>query len=160
MAKIDLEMRGEAMSVEENKAIVLRFVTEFWNGNDPAVADELVHPAYAVEGFGRGPDAVKRNAATYRATFPDLECTIEQLVAEGEWVAVRLTLHGTQLGALGDIPASGRRVAMKEMVFWRVIDGQLWAIWSVGDALGLRIQIGALPASAWHNPVLIDEVES
>jgi hypothetical protein len=88
----------------------------------------------------------------YRAIFPYLACTIDRIVAEGEWVAMRLTLRGP----LGEIPATGRAVAFNEMVFWQVRDGQLRAIWSVGDALGLRVQLGALPASAWHRPVSVD----
>jgi predicted ester cyclase len=144
------------MSATSNAAVVRRFLDDVWNANNLAVADELVHPDYAVEGIGTGPSAVKRNVAAYRATFPDLTCTIEQIVAEGEWVAVRLTLRGTQHGLLGEIPATGRAVAFKEMVFWHVRDGQLRAIWSVGDALGLRVQLGALPASAWHRPVPVE----
>jgi predicted ester cyclase len=141
------------MCTQSNREVVRRFITEFWNGGDAAVADELVHPDYVVEGSGRGPEAVKHNAAVYRSAFPDLAWTIEQTVAEGEWVAVRLTLRGTHLGSLGGIPPTGARVAMKEMAFWRVEGGRLRAIWSVGDALGLRIQLGALPASAWYESV-------
>jgi predicted ester cyclase len=141
------------MSSQPAAAIVRRFIDEFWNADNPVVADELIHSDYTLEGIGRGPGAVKRNAAAYRTAFPDLAWTIEQMVSEGDWVAVRLTLTGTHLGPLGAIPPSGRRVAMKEMAFWQVIDGQLRVIWSVGDALGLRVQLGALPASAWHHPV-------
>ena len=66
---------------------------------------------------------------------------------------MRLTLRGTHLGPLGDILATGKPVTMKELVFWQVESGKLRAIWSQGDALGLRIQIGAIPASAWHTPI-------
>jgi steroid delta-isomerase-like uncharacterized protein len=138
---------------QSSKTVVRRFIAEVWNADDLAAADELIHPDYAIEGMGRGPDAVKRNIANYRAAFPDLEWTIEQMVAEDDWVAVRLTLHGTHLGPLGSIPPTGKRIAMKEMVFWRVEGGRLAAIWSVGDALGLRVQLGAIPASAWHQPM-------
>jgi predicted ester cyclase len=82
-----------------------------------------------------------------------VEFTVEQTVAEGEWVAVRLTLRGTHLGPLGGIPPTGTRVAVKEMAFRRVEGGRLRAVWSVGDALGLRVRLGAIPASAWHEPV-------
>ena len=141
------------MSTEANKAVVRRFVAEVWNAGDLAAAGELVHPAYAVEGVERGPAFVRRNVAAYRGAFPDLEAVVEQLVAEGDWVAARLTLRGTHLGPLGGIPPSGRRAEMREMAFWRVEGGRLRAIWSVGDALGLRVQLGAAPASAWHRPV-------
>ena len=141
------------MSAEANKAIVRRFIAEVWNAGNVAAVDELVHPAYAVEGVEHGPDFVRRNVELFRATFPDLVCVIEQMVAEGEWVAVRVTLQGTHLGPLGNIPPSGRPVEMREMVFWQVEERRLRAIWSVGDALGVRIQIGALPASAWSRPI-------
>ena len=124
-------------------------------GEDFAFADlagEQGDEGDLIRGIGRGPEAVRRNMAIYRAAFPDLEWVIEQLVAEGEWVAARLTLHGTHLGPLGNTPPSGRSVTMNELVFWRVVDGKLHTIWPQGDALGLRIQIGALPATAWTHP--------
>jgi steroid delta-isomerase-like uncharacterized protein len=145
------------MSSQSNKVVVRRFIAEVWNAGDFAVAADLVHPSYELEGIGRGPEAVKSNIAAYRAAFPDLEWTIEQMVAEGEWVAVRLTMRGTHLGSLSGVPPTGKRVAMKEMVFFRVAGGQLRAIWSVGDALGLRVQLGAIPASAWRQPVWVAE---
>jgi len=141
------------VSIESNKAVVERFITEAWNAGNLDTVDDLVYPTYAISGIGHGPEAVKRNMEIYRTAFPDLEGVIEQLVAEGEWVAVRLTLHGTHLGPLGNIPPSGKRIAMNEMAFWRVVDGKLHAIWSQGDALGLRIQIGSIPASAWDHPL-------
>jgi steroid delta-isomerase-like uncharacterized protein len=141
------------VSMESNKAVVRRFIAEIWNAGNLAAANDLVHPEYTISGIGTGPDAVRHNVSVYRTAFPDLEWVVEQLIAEGDWVAVRLTLRGTHLGPLGDIPASGKPVTMKEMVFWRVDSGQLREIWSQGDALGLRIQIGAIPASAWDTPI-------
>lgn len=141
------------MSIAGNKAIVQRFISEAWNAQNATATDELVHPEYEIRGIGRGPEAVKRNMSFYRTAFPDLEIVIEQMIAEGEWVAVRLTLHGTHLGPLAQIPASGKRVVVKELVFWRLVDGKVHTIWSQGDSLGLRIQIGALPNSAWDHPV-------
>ena len=144
------------MSIAANKAVVTRFIAEAWNAGDDRAINELIHPDYEIRGIGRGPEAVRRNMAIYRTAFPDLEWVIEQLMAEGEWVATRLTLRGTNLGPLGRIPPSGKRVAMNELVFWRVVDGKLHTIWSQGDALGLRIQIGALPATAWTHPIHTD----
>jgi predicted ester cyclase len=141
------------VSTESNKAVVERFIVEAWNGGNLDVVDELVHATYAISGLGHGPEAVKRNMQIYRTAFPDLEWHIEQLVAEGEWVAARLTLHGTHLGPLGNIEPTGKRVVMNEMAFWRVLDGKLHAIWSQGDALGIRIQIGSIPATAWDHSV-------
>jgi predicted ester cyclase len=94
--------------------------------------------------------------ASYRAAFPDLRWTIENVVSEGEWVAVRLVLHGTHLGEFAGVAPTGKRVTMQEMVFWRVVDGRLHTILSQADALGLRVQLGAIPATAWHQPCPAD----
>ena len=148
------------MSTDANKEIVQRFISEVWNAENLRAADALVHPDYAIAGIGQGAQAVRRNVAAYRRAFPDLIWVIEQLVAEGEWVAARLTLHGTHLGPLAGIAPTGKRVTMQELVFWQVVEGKLRAIWSQGDSLGLRIQLGAIPASAWDQPVNESEARS
>ena len=141
------------MSTEFNKQLVHRFIAEVWNSGNADAADDLIHPDYALSVLGQGPEGVKRNVAAYRAAFPDLECTIENMVAEGDWVAVRLVLHATHLGEFAGVAPTGKRVTMQEMLFWRVVDGRLHTIWSQADALGLRIQLGAIPPTAWHQPV-------
>src|SRR5262245_19650933 len=117
------------MSVESNKALVRRFVMEVWNEGNLALADELVHPAYDISEVGQGPEAVKRVVTVFRTAFPDMNWSIENLVAEGEWVAVRLMLHGTHRGEFRGIAPTGRRVTMQEMVFWRIVEGRLHTIW-------------------------------
>ena len=106
------------------RTVVLRFVAEVWNAGILDAADDLVHPDYAVPDVGRGPDAVKRNVAAFRRAFPDLTWTVEDVVAEGDRVALRLTLHGTHRGEFRGIATNGRRVTMQEMVFWRVTNGR------------------------------------
>ena len=59
------------MSVESNKALVRRFITEVWSRGNLAAVDELVHPAYDIPGVGQGPEAVKRNVAAFQTAFPD-----------------------------------------------------------------------------------------
>ena len=133
------------MSVESHKTLVRRFVSEVWNEGNLALADELVHPAYDIPEVGRGPEAVKRVVTVFRTAFPDMNWSIENLVAEGEWVAVRLMLHGTHRGEFRGIAPTGRRVTMQEMVFWRIVEGRLHTIWVQADTLGLRVQLGAIP---------------
>jgi len=58
-------------------------------------------------------------------------------------------LAATHGGEFAGVAPAGIRVTMQEMVFWRVVDGRLHTIWSQADALGLRIQLGAIPAFAW-----------
>ena len=80
------------MSAEENKALVRRFVEEFWNKGNTASADELM----AIDAEIHMPtgemvdlDGLKRFASTFRGAFPDWHSTPEELIAEGERVAER-----------------------------------------------------------------------
>lgn len=136
------------MTVEGNKEIAERFLAEVWNAGNLRAADDLVHPTYVVPGVGQGPGAVKRNVATFRTAFPDLEWTIEDVVAEGDRVALRLTLRGTHRGTFRGMPPTGKRITMREMVFWWIVDGKLHTGWFLADMLGLRTQLGLLPADS------------
>jgi SnoaL-like polyketide cyclase len=78
------------MSVEDNKAVVARWFTEFWGPNyDPAVIDELAAPdirfEYSMHAPLRGREQVRDFARRFRAAFPDLgfEGTAD-LIAEGD----------------------------------------------------------------------------
>ena len=133
------------MSIKKNKTTAVRFITEVWNAGDLGVADEVIHPDYVVPGIGYVAEAVKQNVTAFREAFPDLAWTIDDVVGEGDRVAIRLTLHGTHLGTFRGIAPTGRSVTMQEMVFWRLIDGRLHTGWFQADMMGLRIQLGVLP---------------
>jgi predicted ester cyclase len=135
------------MTVEANKAVVRRFLAVVWNAGNLSVADELVHPDYEILGVGRGPEAVKHNVRAFRTAFPDLVGTIDDMVAEDDRVAARLTLRGTHLGPFREIGPTGKSIVMEEMAFWRLVDGKLHTGWFQADGLGLRRQLGVLPAS-------------
>jgi steroid delta-isomerase-like uncharacterized protein len=142
------------MSTEVNKQLVQRFLTEVWQAGNVDLAHNLIHPDYRISDDLCGPTGVIANIRTYRSAFSDLQWHIEQIVAENDWVAARLTLTGTHLGEFRGIPPTGKSISMQEMVFWRIVDGKLHTLWAQADALGLRIQLGAIPATAWHQPVI------
>jgi steroid delta-isomerase-like uncharacterized protein len=135
------------MTTEVVKSVVRRFIGEVWNSGNLDAADDLIDASYEVPGVGRGPEAVRQNIATFRAAFPDLEWVIEELIAEGDRVAVRLRLRGTHLGEFRGIAVTGRAVTMREMAFWQVRDGKLTDPVFQADGLGLRVQLGAIPSS-------------
>lgn len=145
------------MNRRASKAIVTRFIDEAWNARLNGAIDELVHPAYRVGEDAFGPDAVRANIAAMVAAFPDLHVTILELIGEGDRVAARVRLEGTHEGDLGGIPATGRHVTYEEMAFWRIEDGMMREGAFIAQALALRIQLGALPATFWHDPRLTTE---
>ncbi|HWQ12081.1 MAG TPA: ester cyclase [Roseiflexaceae bacterium] len=139
------------MSTEANKALVRRWWEEMWNKGNMSILDEVVavdydgHPSPTEVDFGRGPEGQKKLVAFYRGAFPDTHMTIEHMVAEGDMVALRWRATGTHTGELMGIPPSGRRAEVTGTQIVRVADGKLAEGWGNFDALGMMIQIGAIP---------------
>lgn len=136
----------------EPKEAVTRFVRDAWNNRQDRAVDALVHPDYSVDGNDSGPEAVQANIASYVVAFPDLRLTILDIVTEGDRVAARVRFEGTHEGPFRGIPATGRHVAFEEMAFWRIEDGKLREGAFIAQALSLRIQLGVLPSTFWHDP--------
>jgi predicted ester cyclase len=89
----------------------------------------------------------KQFAATYREAFPDLQTTIEDMVAEGDKVVVRFRGRGTHQGeteAFG--PPTGKRMEMTGITINRVSDGKIVEAWTNSDALGMMQQLGLIPS--------------
>ena len=136
------------MSAEENKALVRRFVEEFWNEGNMSAADELMAPDAQIHlptGEVVNPDEAKSFAATWRESFPDWHSTFEELVAEGDRVAERWTGRGTHRGELQGIPATGKSVEAPGSVFYRIVDGKIVELWGQLDMMSLMQQLGVVP---------------
>ena len=140
------------MSAEENKALVRRFVEEFWNEGNEVTADELMAVDAEIHmptGEVVDPDGLKGFAATFREAFPDWHSTFEELVAEGDRVAERWTGRGTHLGELQGIPPTGKRVEAPGSVFYRIVSGKIVEFRGQLDMMRIMQQLGAIP-SAQH----------
>ena len=138
---------------EQNKAIVRRLFTELWNNGNLSVADEIFAPNYAhfdpsTPDFGRGPDSEKKRAALYRAAFPDLHLTIEDVIAEGETVMTRWSCRGTHKGDLSGIAPTGKPFTISGVSIARFASGKMVEGWVNWDALGLMQQLGVVPELA------------
>ncbi len=88
------------MSVEEHKAIARRLYEEVWNQGNLAAANELLAPTYVAHDPGtpgrpNGIEGEQQTASLYRSAFPDLHFTLEDVLAEGDEVAVRFTASST-----------------------------------------------------------------
>jgi steroid delta-isomerase-like uncharacterized protein len=137
------------MSAEENRALVRRFVEEFWNEGNMSAADELM----AVDAAIRMPtgevvnlDGLKGFAGTFRGSFPDWHSTVEELIAEGDKVAELWTGRGTHRGELQGIPPTGKRVEVPGSVFYRIVDGKIVEFRGQLDMMGLMQQLGTIPS--------------
>jgi predicted ester cyclase len=136
---------GLPSSPERNKALIRRILDEAVNGGNLALVDELYDPDYVQHDFGWGRDAEKAALAARRATLPDGRTTMEDAVAEGDLVAWRGVMRGTQLGEMDGIPPTGKRVELRFHSMTRIVDGKIAENWAQSDRLGLMRQLGLIP---------------
>jgi len=137
----------------ENKALVRRLLEEIWNKGNLSVADQIfatnyVHHDPSTPGFGLGPESEKKRATLYRTAFPDLQLTIEDLVAEVDRVVTRWTARGTHRGELRDIAPTGKQFTVSGISIVRISGGKLVEGWVSWDAQGLMEQLGVRAAAA------------
>ena len=135
---------------EENKAVVRRYnelFEEFWRTGDVDALDEVLAPDFVYHQPGTPPDleSFKHFVPMFRAAFPDMRYTVEDMVAEGDKVVDRLTWQATHQGELMDIPPTGNTVRVSEMHISRIAEGKIVERWGQPDMLGLMQQIGAIP---------------
>jgi steroid delta-isomerase-like uncharacterized protein len=134
---------------EPNKAIVRRLIEELWNKGNLSLADELFAPNYehhdaSTLDFGRGPESEKKRATLYRTAFPDIQLTIEEVIAEGEIVMTRWSCRGTHNGDLSGIAPTGKQINISGVTIARLANGKMAESWVNWDALGLMQQLGVV----------------
>ncbi len=136
------------MSMEENKAIVRQYVEEVINKRNLAALDEFNPPTYVLHSPGSLPmnrEAAKQFITVFQTAFPDLQQTIEDMLAEEDKVVQRVTFRGTHQGEFQGIPATGRHITVTGMNISRVTEGKIVEDWFAFDALGLLQQLGVVP---------------
>jgi steroid delta-isomerase-like uncharacterized protein len=136
------------MTAEDNKALVHRFVDEFWSKGNLAAADELMTPDAVIHQPDVGRVAgLKAFNTLVRTAFPDWHSTPEELIAEGDRVAERWTGRGTHRGDFQGIPPTGKQVAVPGVVFYRMRDGKIAEFRGSFDMLSMLQQLGAIPSA-------------
>lgn len=138
------------MSKEQNKADIRRFIEEVFHEGKLDVLDEVIAADYVEHvplppGFAPGRDGLKQWVTALRAAFPDFRYRIDDMIAEGDKLAVRVTARGTHQGEFLGIPPTGRRVSWTEMHMPRIVGGKHVEHWANVDQLGLLRQLGAIP---------------
>jgi steroid delta-isomerase-like uncharacterized protein len=138
------------MGLDEDKAVVRRFVEEILVRGRPEAVDELVAEDFVAHTWPSTGDPrgdLKRAMERVAAGLADADFTIEDMIAEGGRVAVRLTARATQVGPFMGLPPSGRRYEIGEIHIFRVRGGRVVEHWHQFDQLGMLRQLGALPGS-------------
>lgn len=137
------------MTTEEAKALVRREYEQGVNPKNFSIRDEVLADNFVAHFPGHeaihGVEAFRQFTSAFFTAFPDLTTTIEDLVAEGDRVAVRQTWHGTHSASFQGIPPTGKRISFTSNEIYRVAGGKLAEEWVELDLLGLLQQLGAVP---------------
>jgi steroid delta-isomerase-like uncharacterized protein len=131
---------------EENKALARRS----WEApenldliDDVYTADVVWHePDQEI----RGLEQAKQFVTTYKSAFPDLNATVEDVIAEGDKVVTRWTIRGTHQGEIEEFgPPTGRQAELQGITIHRIEDGKIVEEWNRYDNLSLLQQLGLAP---------------
>jgi steroid delta-isomerase-like uncharacterized protein len=114
---------------------------------DELLAEDLVEHERGFPGSPPGRDGFKHFVRYMRAGFPDLQVHIEDMTADGDKVWARVRLTGTHQGEFMGVPPTGNRIEFDVIDIGRFADGKGVEHWGVGDAMGMMIQLGAIPAA-------------
>jgi predicted ester cyclase len=136
------------MSIEENKAVVRRFFEELLSTDNLALADELLSPGFRFY-FAGSPDPMdlkqyKEFLVARRAAFPDRCFVVEEMIAEGDKVSARFTMHGVHQGEFRGITPSGTEVKMTGIDMIHLAEGKMVEDRVEVDQLGMMQQLGVI----------------
>lgn len=142
------------MDTERNKKISREVLERAFNQGDLSVIDAYIAPDGVDHQEPPGTDFVahlKQVVTAMRTAFPDLHFELHEMVAEGEIVAFRSTMTGTQTGMFNlvpgrSLPPSGKAVSVPHMHFVRIVDGKTTDLWHVWNIPMMLQQLGAAPA--------------
>ena len=139
--------------MSRNTDLAHRFYADVMVGGDLNALDEILTPNFVDHeegppGTPDGIDGVKAFVTMFREAFPDMQMSIEDVMEDGDRVAVRATMTGTHDGELMGVPPSGNRVRLEMIDIVRIEDGRCAEHWGAADNLSLMQQIGAVQAPA------------
>lgn len=136
------------MSIEPNKAVIRRHVEEVFNKGKLEVADEIISPDYVYHGPAgefKGPDGFKQMVAGTRTAFPDTHFTIDDMVGEGDTLAVRYTWTATFKGEFMGMAPTGKKIKITSAYFYHFKDGKEVEALPFTDMLSFYQQLGIKP---------------
>jgi steroid delta-isomerase-like uncharacterized protein len=139
------------MPETENKTLVRRLLEELRDGWHAATIEKYFAPGYRrhlnATSTPLTREEQRQRATRLRVAFPDARATLEDIFAEGDRVAYRLTIRGTHTGEFLGVPASGKPVAVSFIAIVRIVDGKLVEEWGGLDQPDLIRQMRSSPSA-------------
>ncbi len=134
------------MSTEKNQSLVRRYVEEVLNRGNLEALGDFVSPDYrrylSPTAAPLTPQLQKQRLAGLRLAFPDINLTFEDMIAEGDRVAFRMTLRGTHEGAFQGIAPTHKKVIVSALDIVRIENGKISEHWGGPDMSALLQQLG------------------
>jgi predicted ester cyclase len=147
------------MSLEANKAVARRQIEEVWNEGKLEVVNEIFAIKLTNQGIAQsnGWDHIKYVIQLWRTAFPDYHATIENAVAEGEFVAQSVTVSGTHTGIFrhprGTYEPTGKSFKVKQVHLFHIVEGRIVEHQGVRDDFDMFVQLGLMAeVAAQHQP--------
>lgn len=136
--------------LESNKQLCRDYFAAFL-ARDAGWMDKHIAPGFVRHDPGlpfevRGPAGVLQLHDALLPAFPDMQLPLDDFVAEGEKVLVRLCVQATHTGPFGALAATGRRIDIGVLDLFQIRDGRLIEHWALLDNLGMLKQLGVTPA--------------
>jgi steroid delta-isomerase-like uncharacterized protein len=141
------EQMSEQIS-EQNKTLARRWFEDMFNRGDLDAANEILSAEFVdhlPREEERGLEELKHYVSIYRTAFPDIQDTVEDIVAEGDKVVVRWMSRGTHEGEFMGIAPTGRHVTFTGMRLFRISENKIVESWVNIDERGLQEQLGTAP---------------
>jgi predicted ester cyclase len=139
------------MSSAENKALIRRFFEEIDARRDVSVIDDFISPEFVDHSPspGMSPDieGQRQSFLHFLEATPDGYHAVEDILADGDKVAVRVRGWGTQTGLLFGIPPTGKHCETTGIGIYRISEGKIVEHWNEVDMLGMMQQLGVVPGS-------------
>lgn len=133
---------------ESNKTIAVQTMEALHRRDLDAVRAKMA-PHARFHGWAPEPldaDGHRAFMSAILTAFPDSQFLVDDVIAEGDKVAVRHHLQGTHQAEFQGIPATGRQVDVGAVVIFRIENGQVAEAWLNADIMGMMQQLGAVPA--------------
>ncbi|MFX0202485.1 MAG: ester cyclase [Candidatus Hodarchaeota archaeon] len=150
------------MSVEENKAI-LHKLFEAAKKNDLLLLNDIVAPDYVNHTRQlEGREEYIQWLIRHFKTFPDFFVTLEDIIAEGDLVCIRMTVTGTYTVEAHGIAPTGKKMKVRSVQIYRIIDGKVVEGWTdfnfYLDQLDFMKQLGAIEYTEIGKKLFPEEV--
>jgi predicted ester cyclase len=135
------------MVIDDNRNVIRRLYEEAINPGQLSLLDELIAAEFQGADGETGSKGFRRPLDELRRGFPDIHFAVEDLIIEGDRVAVRWTWQGTHTGQFREFAPTGLRITDTGMAFYELRAGKVARVWMLTDRLGFLEQVGVVPRS-------------